>query len=77
MIVNLSLERSARFIVNTAINDERLFVVNTGEQKPYFEEINNIKLKSTSMLGGSKEQLDMAKRTCLLVARRWWRIDKM
>lgn len=61
MIVNLSLERSARFIVNTAINDERLFVVNTGEQKPYFEEINNIKLKSTSMLGGSKEQLDMAK----------------
>ena len=44
MIVNLSLERSARFIVNTAINDERLFVVNTGEQKPYFEEINNIKL---------------------------------
>ncbi len=60
MIVNLSLERSARFIVETRVNDERLFVVNTGEQQPYFQEIESVKLKSTSMLGGTPEQLAMA-----------------
>lgn len=61
MVVNLSLERSARFIVDTAVKSERLFVINTGEQQPYFQEIEETKLKSTSMLGGTPEQLAMAK----------------
>ena len=61
MVVNLSLERSARFIVETAVKNERLFVINTGEEQPYFQEIEETKLKSTSMLGGSPEQLAMAK----------------
>ena len=46
MIVNLSLERSARFIIDTAVKDERLFIVNTGEQKPYFQEITKSIVKN-------------------------------
>lgn len=61
MVVNLSLERSARFVLRTAIDRERLFVVNTGEEHPYFQEIDETRLKSTSMLGGTAEQLAMAK----------------
>lgn len=60
MVVNLSLERSARFIVETVLPGERLFVVNTGERQPYFQQIEPTKLKSTSMLGGTSEQLAMA-----------------
>ena len=39
MVVNLSLERSARFVLKTDMENERLFVVSTGEQPPYFREI--------------------------------------
>ena len=39
MVVNISLERSARFVLKTDIENERLFVVSTGEQTPYFREI--------------------------------------
>lgn len=39
MVVNISLERSARFILKTDIENERLFIVSTGEQTPYFREM--------------------------------------
>jgi len=39
MVVNISLERSARFILKTDTENERLFVVSIGENPPYFREI--------------------------------------
>ena len=39
MVVNISLEHSASFVLKTDIENERLFIVSTGEQFPYFREI--------------------------------------
>ncbi len=61
MVVNISLERSARFILNTDIENERLFVVSTGEQTPYFREITNDELRKSRTSGSSKEQQALAK----------------
>ena len=60
MVVNISLEKSARFVVNTKIPDEKLFVVSVGEDKPYFEEIVSYQSKSSTMVGTSEEYLKMA-----------------
>lgn len=60
MVVNISLEHSARFILETAIPDERLFAISTGGDEPYFTEITKVQLKSKSMLGGTEQQLEMA-----------------
>lgn len=58
MVVNISLERSARFVLKTNIENERLFVVSTGEQTPYFQEIVSSETFPVSMTSKySKEQL--------------------
>ena len=60
MVVNLSLEKSARFILNTKVPNERLFVVSAGEATPYFSEIIAPKDLGPTMKGSSKEQIEMA-----------------
>ncbi|MEJ7694959.1 MAG: hypothetical protein WKF69_18205 [Daejeonella sp.] len=61
MVVNLSLEKSARFVLHTKIPDERLFVVSVGEDVPYLSEILNHKNLKGSMRGNSMEQIEMSK----------------
>jgi len=60
MVVNLSLEKSARFILDTKVPNERLFVVSAGEETPYFAEISAPKDLSPTMKGSSKEQIALA-----------------
>ena len=57
MVVNISLERSARFILKTDIENERLFVVSTGEQTPYFREIISAEARNAFTKGHTEEQL--------------------
>ncbi len=59
MVVNIDLEKSARIIVNTKIPNERLFVVSSGEDVPYFSEIVKKKLNGT-MRGSTPEQIAMS-----------------
>jgi len=60
MVVNLSLEKSARFILDTKVFNERLYIVSAGEATPYFTEIIPSKDLSPTMKGSSKEQIEMA-----------------
>ncbi len=60
MVVNLSLERSARFVIDTAVKNERLFMINTGEDKPYFEELLNFVYNASSKKNASAEHLALA-----------------
>jgi len=60
MIVNLSLEKSARFIVTTKVPNERLFAVSAGEDTPYFTEILNSKNLNGTMKGTTEEQIRMS-----------------
>jgi len=56
MVVNLSLEKSARFVLNTKVTNERLFVISPVEQSPYFSEIT----KSKSNASMTPDQKKMA-----------------
>ena len=57
MVVNLSLEKSARFVLNTKVQNERLFVISAGGDTPYFSEIT---LGKSTMKGTTPEQIKMA-----------------
>jgi hypothetical protein len=61
MAVNLSLEKSAAFVLKTKISDERLFIVSPAENKPYFAEIVSHESRNSKMLGNTDEQKRMAK----------------
>jgi len=60
MVVNISLERSARFILKTNIENERLFVVSTGEQNPYFREIISAESRGANTKGDSAERVALS-----------------
>lgn len=60
MIVNLSLEKTTSFTLNTNIQNERLFVVSTGENKPYFDEIVSHNSKKIRIKGITSEHEKMA-----------------
>jgi hypothetical protein len=55
MVVNLSLEKSARFILNTKIPNERIFVVSAVDE-PYFSEITKPK---TDVKASTPEQIKL------------------
>ena len=67
MVVNISLEHSARFILKTDIENERLFVVSTGEQTPYFQEI-----LSTVARGGYIPKNEPQERLARSVENAYW-----
>lgn len=60
MVVNLSLERSARFIVDTKVKNERLYVVAIADETPYFWEIDRYRGKM-AMSGSNAKQAALAK----------------
>lgn len=68
MVVNLSLEKSARFVLNTKVQDERLFVISAGENTPYFSEIESCKNASSTMKGTSEEQIKLAEQKAYWLA---------
>jgi hypothetical protein len=57
MVVNLSLEKSARFVLNTKVTNERLFYI-TPDDEPYFSEIT----ENNSKVSMNPEQKKMAER---------------
>jgi hypothetical protein len=60
MVVNLSLEKSARFVLNTKIGNERLFVVSPTEEKPFFMEILSHNSRNSSIKPKTEEQEKLA-----------------
>ena len=56
MVVNINLERSARFVLTTNIENERLFVVSTGEETPYFREITSAEHRRNIDTNGFDEE---------------------
>ena len=66
MVVNISLERSARFILKTDIENERLFVVSTGEDTPYFLDIISAESRGANTNGNTEEQIARSRE------KDWW-----
>jgi len=56
MVVNLSLEKSARFVLHTKLPDERLFIVSPGEERPYFTEIVSHNSRNSIVKAKTEEQ---------------------
>ena len=64
MVVNLSLEKSARFVLNTKVPNERIFAIPAVDE-PYFSEIagNKGDMKATTA-----ERIKMKKEKSLWLA---------
>ena len=60
MVVNISLEHSARFVLKTNIDNERLFYVSTGEYPAYFREIITAESREATQVN-SEEQIALSK----------------
>jgi hypothetical protein len=65
MVVNLSLEKSAQFVLKTKVQNERLFVISAGGDSPYFSEITSSK---SSMKGTTPEQIKMTEQKAYWLA---------
>ena len=68
MVVNISLEHSARFVLKTNIKNERLFYVSTGEEPAYFREIITSESRGSTQVN-SPERIALSKqKACWLPA---------
>ena len=56
MVVNISLEHSARFVLKTNIDNERLFYVSTGEDTPYFREIITSESRGATQVNSDEQK---------------------